>query len=243
MSEPRGLGETGRVPTPAPDRRLPFTFVEDLDALVLPPAEHHHLARVRRLRGGDPLTVGDGAGRFRAARFGDPLAADGPIVTVPAPRPAIAVAFALTKGDKPELVVQKLVEIGVDAIVPFVAGRSVVRWDDAKATRNVDRWRAIAREAAAQAHRPHLASVEDVTTFAEVAARAGATLAHPDGPPLSTLPGVLLVGPEGGWSAAEEAAVEARIGLGPHVLRAETAALVAGALAVAARSTGGGPDR
>lgn len=231
---------------PRPDRRLPFALVEDLDEPVLAPDEHHHLARVRRLRDGDPLTAGDGRGRFRPVRFGTPLRPDGDVVAVPAPSPRLTVAFALTKGDKPELVVQKLVEVGVDRIVPFVADRSVVRWDDAKAARNVERWRVIARAAAAQAHRPWLAEVDAVRTFAELAAELadapGAALAHPDAPSGGGdggdggpgHPTSVLVGPEGGWSLAEEAAVARRVGLGPHVLRAETAAIVAASRMVAA---------
>ena len=87
-------------------------------------------------------------------------------------------------------------------------------------------------EAAAQAHRPHLAEVADVATFAEVATLPGATLAHLDGGPPAADTRTVLVGPEGGWSPAEEAAVASWVRIGPHVLRAETAALVAGALAV-----------
>lgn len=228
-----------------PDRRLPFVLVEDLDAPALTPDDHHHLARVRRLRDGDPLTAGDGAGRFRSVRFGTPLQPDGELHVAPAATPRLTVAFALTKGDKPELVVQKLVEIGVDRIVPFTAERSVVRWDPDKARRNVTRWRTIAREAAAQAHRPWLAQVEELRSFAEVvaevAAEPGAALAHPDAEPIAggsdDAPTTVLVGPEGGWSPEEEAAVDRRMGLGPHILRSETAAIVAASRIVAAHRT------
>jgi 16S rRNA (uracil1498-N3)-methyltransferase len=219
----------------APDRRLPFAFVDDLDAPVLSDGDRHHLERARRLRPGDELTVGDGAGRFRLTRFGPELEVHGDVQLAPPPASPVTIAFALTKADKPELVVQKLVEIGVHRIVPFVAERTVVRWDPPKAARNLDRWHVIAREAAAQAHRPHLAEVAGVATFAEVAALPGATLAHPDGEPMTAHARTVLVGPEGGWSPAEEAAVDEWVRIGPHILRAETAALVAGALAVAVR--------
>jgi 16S rRNA (uracil1498-N3)-methyltransferase len=221
---------------PGPDRRLPFAFVDDLDAPVLPPDDHHHLRRVRRLRDGDRLTIGDGAGRFRTARFGDRLAVDGDVEAVTLPTPPITIAFALTKGDKPELVVQKLVEIGADRIVPFVADRTVIRWDEGKAVKHHARWQVIAREAAAQAHRPHLATVDAVTDFDAVARLPGAALAHPEGVPVDRIeggpPATVLVGPEGGWSEREEQALPRWLLLGPHVLRAETAALVAGSLAV-----------
>jgi 16S rRNA (uracil1498-N3)-methyltransferase len=220
-----------------PDRLVPFVFVDDLDDPVLGAADHHHLARVRRLRAGDAVTVGDGTGGWRSARFDTRCEPDGPIVLSPRPAPKVTVAFALTKGDKPEVAVQALTEVGVDRIVPFVAERTIVRWAPEKAARNAARLRTVAREAAMQAHRPWIPEIGDVVGFADVAAGAaeGVALAHPDGD--SPAPGLrnLLVGPEGGWSAAEEAAVAGRVGLGPHVLRAATAAIVGGALLVALR--------
>ena len=219
-----------------PDPAHPFALVDDLEEPVLAPEERHHLERVRRLRSGSALTVGDGAGRYRLVRFGPALAVDGPVLEVPRRDPPVSVGFALTKGSSPEVVVRTLTEIGVDEVVPFVAERSVARWDDEKAARNVARWRVIAREACAQAHRPHLPVIAEVQPFAAVA--DGAVLAHWDEPvpPGRVAPGQrILVGPEGGWAPDEAAAVVDRVVLGPHVLRAETAAIVAGALAVAAR--------
>jgi 16S rRNA (uracil1498-N3)-methyltransferase len=196
---------------------------------------------VRRLRPGDGLTVGDGHGRFRAVHLGVTLAVAGPIESEPRPSPTLTVGFALTKGDRPELAVQKLTELGVDVVAPFTSARTVVRWDAAKAARNLARWRAIAREAAAQCHRPWLPVVADLTGFGEVARLADVALAHPDGAGPSLDRPAVLVGPEGGWSADEEAAVPHRACLGPHVLRAETAAVVAGALLAALRGGQGGP--
>ena len=202
---------------------------------MLSPDDRHHLERVRRVRSGEGLTVGDGAGRFRLARFGPELQPDGPIEFEPLPARSVTIAFALTKSDKPELVVQKLVEIGVDHIIPFAAARTIVKWEPEKAARNLERWRTIGREAAAQAHRPHLAEISEVSSFDTVAALPGATLAHADGHPLGAGTTTVLVGPEGGWSPEEESVALPRVTLGPNILRAETAALVAGALAVAAR--------
>ena len=219
----------------APDRAVPLAFVADLDVPELTPGDRHHLERVRRLRPGDALTVGDGAGRWRVAAFGPTLEPTGAVLSAPASTPALTVAVALAKGDRPEWAVQKLTEVGVDRIVAFAAARSVVHWDPAKAARNVVRLRAIAREAAAQCHRPWLPEVSDLATFATVAALPGAALAHPDGrAPTLTRPTV-LVGPEGGWSPEEEAAVPDHVVVGAHVLRAETAAVVAGALLAALR--------
>lgn len=218
-----------------PDRRVPLAFVADLEAPELTPGDRHHLERVRRLRPGDALTVGDGAGRWRGVAFGPTLEPTGGVLSVPASPPDLTVAVALVKGERPEWAVQKLTEVGVDRIVAFAAARSVVHWDPAKAARNVVRLRTIAREAAAQCHRPWLPEV-DLTTFAMVAGLPGAALAHPDGGPPSLTRPTLLVGPEGGWSPEEEAAVPDHVVVGIHVLRAETAAVVAGALLAALRA-------
>ena len=217
-------------------REGPHAFVDALDHLELEDADRHHLERVLRLRVGDPLTVSDGAGRWRACRFGPVLDPVGPIVTVPAPAPPITVAFALTKGEKPELAVQKLTEVGVDRIVPFIAERSVVRWDADRAARNVERLRRIAREASMQCRRVWLPQVDDVVTFAEAASLPGAALAERDGAPPSLDHPTVLVGPEGGWSEAERTQDRPTIALGSLVLRAETAAVVAGAVLGALRA-------
>ena len=224
-----------------PRRELPFAFVDDLEAPALDDGERHHLERVRRLRPGDPLTVGDGKGSFRLVRFGPALAVDGDVEHDAPMEPTITVGFALTKTDKPELAIRQLAEVGVDVIVPFVAARSVVRWDDAKAARNVERWRVIAREAAAQAHRPRLPVVHDVVPFSSVAAGAGVTLADPDGDPPSLAFPTILVGPEGGWAPEELATTRSRTRLARTVLRAETAAVVSGAILVALRGDENAP--
>jgi 16S rRNA (uracil1498-N3)-methyltransferase len=108
-------------------------FVDDLAAPRLAADDRHHLTRVLRLSAGAVVTVADGRGRWRSCRLGSgpDLEVVGDIVADPEPRPAITVAFGLVKGERPELVVQKLTELGVDRIVPFAAERSVVRWDGA----------------------------------------------------------------------------------------------------------------
>ena len=224
-----------------PRRDVPFAFVDDLDAPVLDDGERHHLERVRRLRAGDQLTVGDGRGSFRLVRFGPVLTVDGDVEHDPPLEPVITVGFALTKSDKPETAIRQLAEVGVDVIVPLVAARSVVRWDGAKAARNVERWRVIVREAAAQAHRPRLPVVHDVTPFDVAVRQPGVTLADPDGDPPSLSTPTIFVGPEGGWAAEERAATGSRTRLARTVLRAETAAVVAGAILVALRGDENAP--
>lgn len=215
----------------------PHVLVDDVEAPVLSADALHHLARVRRLRAGDPVTVTDGRGAWRPCTFtGDrALTSAGDVVHVPAPTPELTVAFALTKSDKPDLVVQKLTELGVDRIVPFRADRSVVRWDEAKATRQHERLVAIARAACEQAHRCWAPVVEPVTDVADLVAR-GAVRLERGAPGIDLARPVVAIGPEGGWSDPERAALPDAVGIGPHVLRAETAAITAGALLGAMRS-------
>lgn len=209
----------------------PHVYVEDLDEPVLADEDRHHLARVLRLRDGDSLTVGDGLGRWRPARFGSDLRIDGEVVEVPAASRTVAVGFALIKGGRPELVVQKLTELGVDHILPLAAERSVVRWDEAKVASQYERMVRVAREAGMQSRRARLPEVAPV---APVESLLDAAMAEPGGEVLDTDVDVLLVGPEGGWTP-EELRERRRISLGSTILRAETAAIVAGALLVALR--------
>ncbi|HET6953059.1 MAG TPA: RsmE family RNA methyltransferase [Acidimicrobiales bacterium] len=221
----------------------PFTarahaFVADLDAPRLTGDDHHHLTRVLRLGPGSDVTVGDGAGRWRPARLAESseVVVAGDVVADARPDPPVTVAFALVKGDRPELTVQKLTELGVDRLVPFVAERSVVRWEPAKAQRQAERLAGIARHAAMQCRRTWLPRVDPLASFADVAALPGAALADRDGDPPTLAHPTALVGPEGGWAPAERAVGLPVVGIGPLVLRAETAAVTFGALLTAIRA-------
>ena len=213
----------------------PHVLVEDVDRPELSDDDRHHLERVLRLRYGDPLTVGDGAGRWRPCRFGAVIEPDGDAVAVAAPEHEVAVGFAVLKGGRSESVVQKLTELGVDRIAPFVAERSVVRWDEARAGRQVERWRRVAREAVMQCRRLWLPRIDPVRDFAELDL-TGAALAASVGRTMTGGENFVLIGPEGGWADAELAAVPAHVGLGPHIMRAETAAVAAAAMLAARRS-------
>ena len=220
MAHPR------RPPLP---RAAAHAFVADLSAPDLDDHDRRHLERSLRLRPGQPVTVSDGAGSWRMCSWGagGELEPTGPEVDEgPAPAP-VTIAFAVTKGERPEWVVQKLTEIGVDAIVAFRAARSVVRWDDAKAAEHVARWRRVAREAAMQSRRTRLPVVSGVVAFGDLVGPIGSAgaLAAPGGGFLSLDRPVLLIGPEGGWDPEEMACGLPAVGLGPTVLRAETAAL------------------
>lgn len=161
---------------------------------------------------------------------------DGQVSRQPRPVPSVAVAFAVTKGERPELAVQKLTELGVDRIIPFTATRSVARWDGERAVRHVERLRRVAREAAVQSRRAWLPVVAELSGLEALLGSADAALADPDGAPPSLERPMIVVGPEGGFTPEERAMAESTVRLGPHVLRAETAAIAAGAILVALRS-------
>lgn len=227
-------------------------FVEDPAQPVLDSDDAHHLVRVLRLRPGEPVVAADGRGRWCMCRLaGGPAATaardagldgagllcpDGPVESELPARPALTVAFVPAKGDRPEWVVQKLTELGVDRIVPLTSERSVVRWEGQRADRGVDRLRKVARQAAAQSRRCWLPEVSGVRPF-EWVSSAGGWLAELGGRPPGPDTTLVAVGPEGGWSPGELAAAGGRtMGLGPTVLRSETAAVAAGALLVALRA-------
>ncbi len=214
----------------------PVVFVADLGTPELDADDRHHLERVLRVRRGGAIVCSDGTGYWRRCRLGTHVEPEGDIERIPRALPPIRVGFALVKGEKPELITQKLTEVGVDRIVPFSAERSVVRWDDDRATRHHERLRRVAIAAAAQSRRVWLPEVEAPVSFRSLAQQPGVALADLDGePPGGDLPTV-LVGPEGGWSDAERARVERRVGFGTLVMRAETAAIVVGATLSALRA-------
>jgi len=209
--------------------------VDSLDDLALTADDEHHLAASLRLRPGAELTASDGRGNWRACRFGNPLQAAGDVIAVARPQPELLIGFALIKGARPELVVQKLTELGVDRIVPFVASRSVVRIEPDRAEKQLARLRRVAREAAMQSRRVWLPQVDAPIEFADVARLDGVVRCDAAGRKLRPGDSRLLIGPEGGWSDAEREAVPDAVALSPHVLRAETAAIAAGALTAGLR--------
>jgi 16S rRNA (uracil1498-N3)-methyltransferase len=217
-------------------RSVAHVFVESLDAPAMSASDQHHLVRVLRVGPTDPVTVGDGAGRWAPAVLGPAglqLAGEVVVDAQPVPR---CVACAIPKGDRPEWIVQKLTELGIDRIVLFEATHSVVRWDRAKVQRNLERLRRVAVEASMQSRRVWLPTVE-VLSWTEVLALPGVALAEP-GAERAVDPAVhtLVVGPEGGFSAAELASGVPTVSLGEQVLRVETAAVVAGVLLDLGRS-------
>lgn len=215
-------------------RHRPLVFVADIERPELDGDDYHHLSRSLRIRGGETITVCDGMGRWCLARFGQRPVPESDIVVEPAGR-RWGVGFALVKGDRPELVVQKLTELGVDVILPVITERTVVRWTGDKIDKHHRRHGRIAREAAMQSRRVRLPRVERAQPLSQALDRyPQAMLADPAGSPLVVPDGdaampLVVVGPEGGFSA-EELAGRPTVRLPGGILRTETAAIAAGVL-------------
>lgn len=221
------------------------------DAVRVDGDDGHHLVRVRRLRVGEEVTVADGVGRWRPYRVagladgGLDLGATDVAMREPASAPALAVAFALTKGVGPETVVRQLTELGVDVLMPVVAERSIARPRGERVEAVLRRLRRVAREAAMQCRRARLPRVEAPGPLAGLGGRLGLVVADREGDPAEGLadPGptgwLLVVGPEGGFGPEDLAVLGAapRLAVGDHVLRADTAAVAATALLVSCRSS------
>ncbi|HEY5251837.1 MAG TPA: RsmE family RNA methyltransferase [Acidimicrobiales bacterium] len=242
---PDGAGHPASVGAAA------MVYVDDLEQPDPRADDAHHLTRVLRLRAGEPVVAADGRGRWRLCRYRGPdtgsgapatkvLEADGPVIFVPRPAPPVTVGFVPVKGDRPEWVVQKLTEVGVDQIAVLRSARSVVRWDGDRGAKAMERLCRVAREAGAQSRTPwlpELMGILDLAGLAEAVAPATLALAHPGGDPPSVAMPALAVGPEGGWDDSEVVSGEFRVvGLGPGILRAETAAVASGLLLCALRN-------
>ncbi len=213
-------------------RSDPFIYVEDLDTPVFAESDMHHFRRVRRTHDGAAIILSDGRGGWRTARFADVPFELGEVQRVDPPTADVSVGFAPVKGERPEWVVQKLTELGVASIRPFHSSRSVVRWDAAKAQKQVVKWRLVSREAGMQSRHVRLPHIHEVASLQALrSAEPQVAIADPDGEDLTKSDRLVLIGPEGGWESAEVSGLR-RIRLPGGVLRAETAAIVAGALLV-----------
>jgi len=216
------------------DLNLPHAFVDDIDNPHLSDDDIYHFGKVLRLRSGDGITISDAKGSWRECVFGPPLESTGEIFFESKPEIEITIGFALIKKGKPEMVVQKLTESGVNKIAPVVAQRSVVQWSENKIIDSEKRFNRIAREAAMQSRQVYIPEVLRTTPLAALEENEGIALAHPGGKKLSLTHSFLIIGPEGGWTPEEVDGREC-FSLGSSVLRSETAAISAGVLLTSLR--------
>jgi 16S rRNA (uracil1498-N3)-methyltransferase len=221
------------------------------EVVVLTDEDHRYLTRVLRLGVGEAVTLFDGKtveALARISRVG-PRALELRIeerrAVLADTRPQVTLIQGLGKGDKLDLVVQKATELGLARFIPVTTARAVARLDGtaARALQRRARWQKIAREAARQSGRLDVPEVEGVTTLTTALRAApkdslklmlweGArqTSLRAEIPAVAPRQIVIVVGPEGGFTVEE--VEEARqhgfiaVGLGPRVLRTETAALV-----------------
>lgn len=209
-------------------------FVDSVSAPVLSSDDQHHLERVLRLRDGEIVTCSDGKGTWAECRWvQQSLVIDGDVHSDEKPEPQLSMAISPVKGDRTDLVIEKLVEIGVDRIVVLAPlDRSVVRWAPDKVSHVFDRYSRIIRAAAMQSRRVFLPELVGPARLRDVLDQ-GAVLAEPGGDASVESFTTLVIGPEGGFSAEERAMSAASFDLGPSILRAETAAMVGAARMVA----------
>jgi 16S rRNA (uracil1498-N3)-methyltransferase len=213
-------------------------FVDTLSVPRLSDDDRHHILRVLRVESHQTVSVSDGRGSWSLAtvQSDGQLKLVGECFSTLAPSRLLTIAFAPTKGDRPDDVVRKLTEIGVDRIVPIAdTKRGVVRWEGSKAVKHLERLRRIGREASMQSRRLWLPEILAPCTLADVVSKFGAALAEPNGVRIGPTHSCIAVGPEGGFSPEELELSSQHVSLGEGVLRGETAAIVAGALMVAQR--------
>ena len=217
------------------------------DRVRLDGAEGRHAVKVRRIRAGEWLVLADGHGRgvrgtvveVEASALAVEVAE---IVSAPESALRWVAAQALAKGDRDELAIEMLTEVGIDEVIPWQAARSIARWSADRVERGVGRWRSTVREAAKQSRRlrvPEVADPVDTRRLADrVAAAELALILHEEATePISdlTLPTagevLLIIGPEGGIAPDELARLtEAggrQVSLGDTVLRTSSAGVVA----------------
>jgi 16S rRNA (uracil1498-N3)-methyltransferase len=227
----------------------------DQERFVLDRDAEHHAIKVMRMREGEQLIIvhQNEAHICEIESIEDSVIVRKTGQTIASPEMPVHVTIAcgLPKGDKLELIAQKGTELGMYTLVPFVAERSIVKWDEKKAKKNVERLQKIAQEAAEQSHRTRVPAVELPLSFKQLVATISSYdavfIADEEDAKLETrlrfseklknavenkAQTILCIfGPEGGISRKESEALIAAgaqtMSLGPRIMRAETAPLYA----------------
>lgn len=217
--------------------------------------DFHHLSRVMRMKEGDLIWLSFNEGKTASARItmigSDHAEAN--IVDWEEQHKElpiqVTISSGLPKGDKLEWIIQKGTELGAFQFVPFIADRSIVKWDEKKGRKKLERWNKIAKEAAEQSHRQLVPEVSIPKSFQQLMSISETfdrkIVAYEEEAKVGeqsnfakilslTKPGeriLLVFGPEGGLSIKEAEQLKANgfdlCGLGPRILRTETAPLYA----------------
>jgi len=238
--------------------------------LPLSDADAHHAVAVLRVRAGEEIEVVEPAPEIALWRVrvveaaadeerGWLVAERVTRLAAPPSGPSVTLFQGVAKGDKMDSIVRQAVEVGAAEIVPVLTMRTVVKLDERKCADRGERWRRIAESAAKQAHRLRVPDVSDPVKLPDAlpllaeydaavvlweehhGAGIDAALARVAAEHRGNARVAVVVGPEGGFSAEEVAALEVAgaqpASLGPSILRTETAAVVA--LAIAVHALGG----
>ncbi|MHB1208219.1 MAG: RsmE family RNA methyltransferase [Acidimicrobiales bacterium] len=202
--------------------------VEDPEHPTLSRDDEHHLRTVLRAQPGEEVVVTNGRGTWSLCQVRDAQLARVSPVHVDPVTPATTLYMVPLKGDRSEWVVAKATELGVSRIVPLVSERMIVKFKGDTRDKILARWRRIAREACGQCRRSYEVEIAQPVQVRDV----------PDDVAVADFTGAadwngtraVAIGPEGGWGREEWGEQRHRLSLGPSVLRAETASVVAASL-------------
>ncbi|MHA6260368.1 16S rRNA (uracil(1498)-N(3))-methyltransferase [Sporosarcina sp. CAU 1771] len=228
---------------------LEHSFDEDGNALITG-EDNKHIQRVMRMAVNDKIfVVSDGEAFISVITEFLPdstrVQSEGEVLPSNEMPVSVTIVSGLPKGDKLDLIVQKGTELGMHGLIPFKAERSIVKWDDKRGAKKIERLRKIAKEAAEQCHRTVIPHIEEPFTLKQLLAKAAAydvllfadeedaksEEPHRIGHRLKNVhpnQSVLVVfGPEGGLSRSEAGELSEAgflpTSLGPRILRTETA--------------------
>ncbi|TWE06500.1 16S rRNA (uracil1498-N3)-methyltransferase [Neobacillus bataviensis] len=223
------------------------------DHFIIDEEDRHHIVKVMRMEINDQIICVDPEGKQAVCRLSE-ITNSSVVADVvqwidesPELPISITIASGLPKGDKLEWIIQKGTELGAQQFLPFSAARSVVKWDEKKAVKKIDRWQKIAKEAAEQSHRTILPSIINPMSFKELLKKSNdfdyklaAYEEESRQGETSVLSSTLkkmkngetllfVFGPEGGLAEEEVQQLKdfgfGLCGLGPRILRTETAPL------------------
>jgi 16S rRNA (uracil1498-N3)-methyltransferase len=202
--------------------------VELLEHPELGRDDDHHLRRVLRASDGEEIVVTNGRGSWALCQVRDVGIERVSDVCLDPVTPDTTLYLTPLKGERAEWAVAKASEVGIGRIVPLVSARMVVKFKGEAREKTLTRWRRVANEASAQCRRTYDVVIDEPVKVADVPA----SVVVADLAGAGDWSGVrsVAIGPEGGWTSDEWNEGRRRVGLGPTVLRAETAGVVAASL-------------